>query len=458
MGEKLRKLRLGRWLILPPVLIGAGIFGYMLKSRPPLPREPISELARPLRVIEVSQVALVPRVIGYGTAEPGDVWRAVAEVKGRVVSVHPELKSGVIVRKGDEVLRIDPADYELQIALLRAETAQVASQLAELDALLENYHNSLKIEKASLALAQRNLRRLRSLQSGGSVTDAEIDSQERETLAQHQSVQSLNNSLHRLPAQREALNALIAAKQASLKLSELDLSRTIITAPFDCRLGQLSIEEGQFLAVGEMLFEAHGTQLTEIEAKFPLDQIRTLLTSDGRPMDTTVDAMQEMRKIFNVDVIVRLRSGDFVVQWPGRFDRVREQLDIQTRSVRIVVAVDKPYENVIPGERPPLAPGMFCEVELRGQPRTGQIVIPRVALHDGHAYVLSDLNRLVRRAVKIDFSQGNLVCLQEGLQPGERLVISDPVPAIEGMLVEPVPDEESAQTLFDEASGAGSVR
>ena len=168
--------------------------------------------------------------------------------------------------------------------------------------------------------------------------------------------------------------------------------------------------------------------------------------------------METMRKVFDVDVVVRLRSGDFQVEWQGRFDRVRERLDIQTRTVRIVVAVDKPYENVIPGERPPLAPGMFCEVELRGKPRTGQIVIPRTAVRDGHVYLIDRNNRLVRREVEVAFSQGGFTCVAAGLSPGERLVISDPTPAIEGMLVEAVVDAEAEASLVSTATGEGSIR
>ena len=62
--------------------------------------------------------------------------------------------------------------------------------------------------------------------------------------------------------------------------------------------------------------------------------------------------MQLLRSIFDVQVIVRMRSGDFVVQWDGRFDRIRGELDAQTRTIQVVVAVDKPYEGVVPGNRP----------------------------------------------------------------------------------------------------------
>ena len=447
-----------RLLVIPPVLLGVGIFWLMKGEYTEPERQPIAEVARPMRVIEVPQVALVPRVVGHGIAQAGDIWSAVAEVKGRVVQVHPELKPGAIFRGGVQVMQVDPAEYQLRIAQLEAEIAEIKSQQARLTAEEENFRASLSIEQESLTLAQRDLARLESLVGSSSVTQSEVDRKQREVLAQQQSAQTLTNSLNVLPAQQDSLAATLAAKEASLQLAQLDLEHTTVTAPFDCRVGDLSIEIGQFLSTGQKLFEAYGTDLTEVQAQIPINQALTLLVPGLEPIDPTSLDMETMRKIFDIDVTVRLQSGDFQVAWPARFARVREQLDTQTRTVRVVVAVDKPYENIIPGKRPPLAPGMFCEVELRGRPRTGQIVIPRTSLRDGHVYLVNDENRLEYRAVEVAFSQGGISCLTAGLTPGERLVVSDPTPAVEGMLIEPVADLDAEQSLVGEATGEEPVR
>ncbi len=447
-----------RLLVIPPVLLGVGIFLLMKGKFAEPERQPIAEVARPLRVIEVPQVALVPRVMGYGVAQAGDVCSAVAAVKGRVVQVHPELKAGAIFRAGQQVLQVDPTEYELRIALLQAEIAELHSQQARLAAEEENFLASLEIERSSLFLAQRDLTRLESLADSSSVTESEVDRNRREVLAQQQSVQMLENSLNVLPAQRDSLVATLAAKEANLQLAQLDRKHTTIAAPFDCRVGNLNIEIGQFLSAGQVLFEAYGIHVTEVEAQIPINQVLTLLVPSTEPIDPTTVDMETMRRIFDIDVVVRVESGNFQVTWPARFDRVRAQLDTQTHTVRIVVAVDEPYANIIPGKRPPLAPGMFCEVQLRGKPRTGQIVIPRTALRDGHVYLVNDENRLERRPVEVAFSQGGLSCLSGGLQPGDRLVVSDPTPAVEGMLVEPLVDADAEHSLVAEATGEGPVR
>ena len=434
--------------------LGVGVFLLMKSKRSePVPK-PLDEVARSLRVIQVPQVPLVPRVVGYGIARSADRWSAVAEVKGRIVHVHPELKAGSIFKAGEVVLRINPAEYELRIAQLEAEIADITAQEERLNAEEQNLKASLKIEEDSLALAERDLKRLESLASGANVSESEVDSKKREVLAQRQSVQNIKNSLSVLPAQLDSLAASEKAKQASLDLAKLDLSYTTIVAPFDCRVGDLALEVGQFLAAGQSLFEADGIDVTEVEALIPINQARTLLSpSDAPPEGLTNLSMETIRKIFKVDVEVRMESGDFRATWKARFDRVREQVDPQTRTIRIVVSVDKPYEQAIPGERPPLAPGMFCEVELSGRTRTGRIVIPRTCLRGNRVYVINDKNRLESREVEVAFSQGGLACITSGISPGEKLVVSDPTPAVIGMLVDPVEDKATEQLLIAESQG-----
>jgi RND family efflux transporter MFP subunit len=452
-------IRFGRKaLIVPPILAGIAVLIFV-KSRNTGPaQEPPAEASRPLRVITVPHVTVVPRALGYGTAKPGDIWTAVAEVKGRVTFVHPELKAGAIIRGGTEVLRIDPTDYDLRVAGLKAEIAQIEAQQDELQAQESNIKNALQIEQRSLELAQQDLKRVEDLRTANATAEATLDEALRNVLRQQQTIQSLESQRNVLPAQRDALAAGLLAKEANLDQAKVDRDRTVLSAPFDCRLSDVALEVGQFLTAGQVLFEAYGAAVTEVEVQMPIDQVRRLLTPRDEVIDLGGDAMQTVRDIFDVQAIVRMRSGGFVVQWEGRFDRIREELDLQTRTLRIVIAVDNPYEGVVPGKRPPLSPGMFCEVELRGAARPDQIVLPRASVRDGMVFLVDGQKRLVQRAVTIAFSQGSLSVVSEGLKAGETLIVSDPTPAVEGMLVEPTWDEAIADELVRLAAGEGEVR
>jgi hypothetical protein len=60
--------------------------------------------------------------------------------------------------------------------------------------------------------------------------------------------------------------------------------------------------------------------------------------------------------------------------------------------------------------------------------------------------------------VEVAFAQSSFLCLRDGLQAGERLVVSDPTPAIEGLLTEPVPDDPLWERLRSEAAGKGALK
>jgi multidrug efflux pump subunit AcrA (membrane-fusion protein) len=382
----------------------------------------------------------------------------VAEIRGRVVRVHPELAGGALLAAGTELLRIDTAEYELQVARLEASIQQVESQLAELAVRQENLEASIEIERLSLELARQALERSASLRERGSASQAQVDTDERSVLAQRQSVQNLSSQLELIPSQRAALEASLGVQRAQLAQAELDVGRAVLSAPFDCRLAPVSIEVGQFVAAGEMLFEAHGTAVTEVEAQLSLTRARTLLQPSRAVQLVPGVAMDLLREIFDVEASVRLRGQGETIEWEARFDRVREGLQASTRTIGIVVAVDEPYAQAAPGVRPPLVAGMFCEVELRGPPRPGLVPVPRAAVHGGLAHVLDEENRLQRREVEVAFEQGGVACISGGLSEGDRLVVSDPTPAVIGMLVEPVVDADLARRLEAAARGETTLR
>jgi RND family efflux transporter MFP subunit len=446
-----------KWWLLAPVLLGVAVVAALIANKRTLKPEKATELRRSLRVIRVPRVEFVARVTAYGTARPGRVWQGVSEVKGRVVEVHPQLRSGSLVEAGELLLRIDPAEYDLAIAQLAADVAQIEAEREELGVQEANDRASLEIEETSLRLAERELKRLESLAARNAVSASEVDNQQRILLAQRQNVQRLRNSLKLAPHQLKSLDAAMAVKQASLGQARLDRAKTEVRAPFDCRLGEVTIEQGQFLAAGQSLFQAHGTDVTEIEAQVPVDQLRTLIRPELQKTALSPFGTETIGKVFDFEVLVRYRSGDFLAEWVGRVAGLREQSDPRTRTFGLVVAVDDPYEKAIPGKRPPLVQGMYCAVTLRGAPRPDRVVVPRSAVHADHVYLVGPDHRLRHRAVQADFSQGGLVCLRSGLEGGEMLVVSDPEPVMEGMLIDPVMDESTQARLEAEATGKGSA-
>jgi RND family efflux transporter MFP subunit len=430
-----RPHRWRRFLILPPIVIGIAVLVWMAKGRqPPQLVEP-GEPTRAARVIEAPLLELVPTAEGYGPVRPAKVWAAVSQVAGRVVSVHPRLRDGEILPEGSELLRIDPVDYELA-------QAQAQAELAELDVRASNAQASLAIEQRNLVLARSDLERKRKLVAQGTTSESAADEAERAMLNSRSAVQNLQNTLTLIPSQR----ALLEAKAAR---AARDLEHAVIHAPFDLRVSGLQVETDQYVGVGQRLFEGDSVHRVEIEAQVPMSALRRLFL--GSP-DVKVDPTrldQLVREMAGLNPLVRLDLGDYVAQWQAEFVGFADTVDPQTRTMGVVVAVERPFDKVIPGYRPPLSKGMFVQVVLRGRSNGPRVVVPRSAVRGGTLLVADADSRLRRRAVRLLYSQGEVSVVEEGLVAGESVVISDLVPVVEGLLLETRVDEQSTAFLRD---------
>lgn len=446
-------------IFFPLAAAGIAIVVVMARGGGSPERAPPSERAQPVRVMTVQSVDLVPRAIGYGEVQPGRVWDAVAEVGGRIVEKLPSLESGELLPAGTVILRIDPTDYQLAVESTEARIRGVEADIAQLEASEANSQRSLEIEARALELAEQDLKRQQTLLKRGSIAQATLDATEQTVLGRRQAVEGHRSALSLIPANRGALEATMARYQVELEQAQRDLARTEITTPFDGRVAEVNVEQSQFAAAGQVLAVIDGVDLAEVTAQFPINRIRPLLDRDSAAaLDLTPEAIDGVFGQLHLEAVVRLSAGDFNIEWEARFTRIRGTVDPRARTIGVVVAVEDSYRQARPGVRPPLTRNMYVEVELRGPVQPGKIVVPRSALHDGAVHVLGPENRLERRPVRIGFRQGEFAVISDGLAAGERIVVGDLVPAVEGMLLSPVDDPELGDRIAALAAGAGAVK
>lgn len=446
-------------LFIPPILIGIAAVYFMAGERQAPERTPLQERAQAVRTITVEPVDLVPRVTGFGNVYPGTVWSAIAQVAGEVIAVEPRLKKGAILAAGTEIVRISPADYEIAISRAEANIRAAEATLAELAVTETNTADLLEIEKRGLDLRETELARKQDLFARGTIAQSAVELEQRETLAQRKKFQDLENALRLLPTQRAVQREQIALYQAELEAAKLDLARTRIVLPFDARIAEVNVEAEQYAQAGSTLVTADSLDVAEVEAQIPISQFRAMIEAsvpDGMPAGVTPESLSRILESIAFQASVRLRVGDDIVEWPARFARVSDTLDPQTRTIGAIVAVDGAYAQAQPGTRPPLTKGMFVEIELRIRARENSLVVPRSAFHDGKLYMVNAESRLEIRPVAVGLIQGDLAVVEDGLAPGDRIVVSDLIPAVEGMLLKPRPDDTVVARLRAEAEGGTS--
>lgn len=444
---------------IPALLIGVAVIMVVRANRQTPQLAEVTERATSVRVIKAPEVAVVPRAVGYGYVQPGQVWEAVAEVGGKVVEIHPDLKRGNILAKDSILLRIDPAEPGFVRGQSEAEVDSILAEIRTLDQREKDLRRQLDVEKGKLALALKDLERQRTLQGQGVISSSELESVEQQWLTQRNAVENYQSSLNQLPTERQRLLARLASARHQLSSAKLDEDRTILLAPFDCRVASVSVEEGEAVKVGDVLAQVDSIGVSETVAQVPLSAFRHIVPQGGdTPMSVGQFDPASVMRFLGLTAVVRINLGDLKVEWDGRVSRIGEEVDEQTRTLGVYVAVDEPYLKAEAGKRPPLIKNMYAEVELRGRPWEPTVVVPRGAVHDGVLYVMDADNRLRRREVTTALVQSGYVAIAEGLESGETVVVSDLVPAIDGMLLDPTTDEALLESVISEATGRQEAR
>ncbi len=447
-----------RWVFFVPVIVGIIIFLLLKQNSPEPQQKPAREVSTAVRVLAIPELSVTPIAIGYGTVRPVSTWEAIAQVEGIILEKNPDFSKGAIIEKGHLLFQIDPVDYQLNITQIEADILATKAQQEELNTKQKNTQASLEIEKKSLELTKNELKRLQKLLKKSSVSRSDFEAQERNMLAQQQSVLAQSNSLKLIPTQKAQLEAQLQQKKTQLKRAQRDLHNTKITMPFTGRISTDNVEPAQYVRVGDMLTAADALDKAEIEVQIPIRYFRGLLRSE-KHINLLHPSMNKLDQQLGINAMVVLQEGGLSIHWKARFSRLSDTLDPKTRTIGVIVEVDKPYDDVIPGSRPPLIKGFFVEVHLLGAPRPDSLIVPRSALHNNHLYLVNEQNRLVIKKVQVDLYQPEFAIVSDirttskgapaknPLVAGDSLIISDLVPAIEGMLLSPQQDHSSEKHL-----------
>jgi len=442
-----------KWIIFPAALIGVLILWTLIMLRSQPERMDLPEASRAVRIIEAPRVTVIPTLTGTGNVKPGQTWTAVAQVSGVIIDINPRFKKGEVLNKSDVVLIIDPSDYELAIEQANTNIEATQTQIADIDVKESTTRKLLKIEEQALALNKKELARKKKILAKGVISKSDYEKEERNVLTQQQGVESQRNALNLYPSERQRLKAELIRLESQLAAATLDLERTIITMPMTGRIAEANVEINQFVSRGEVLAVVDGNQTAEVEIQIPMRRMSGLLRSKQQ-LDLSQANMMNITDQLGLSARVFLRHSGLSVEWPARVTRFSDSLDPRTRTIGVTVEVLGPYAMVQPGVRPPLIKGMFVDVELKGRPRPGSLVVPIAALNNGVVYVVDQENRLEIRPIKAGMIGSEYAVIESGLEADERIVVSDLVPAIQGMLLEPVSDATSLNRLIKLATAA----
>jgi RND family efflux transporter MFP subunit len=383
----LRALRVAAFMLktLLPLLVLAvsGLGGYwLIKTRPKPERRPPRERAIVVTatVLQRSRGRVVTRTTG--TVIPARAVTLQARVTGEVRQLNAAFLPGGLLTKGDTVVQLDSADYELAV------TAR------EADVVKAEYEYKLELGHQDVARYEWEL-----LDNKADATDLDLE------LAL------------RKPHLRNA-EARVKAAKAALRSAELDLARTRVQAPFNGVVRSRDIELGALVTPQAVLGDLVGTDEYWVDVAVAVDELRWIsLPEEGR-----------------LGARVRLLPAGGIAakgEWEGRVLRRRPGLQAEGRLARLLVSVPDPLRT---DTTVPLLLGAFVRVEIEGPLLDDVFALSRAAVHEGDTVWLADADdRLEFRQIDPLWQDQTTVFVREGLEPGERLItsgISAPAPGM----------------------------
>ena len=256
--------------------IGGGVCAYLVRTKPKSSAKPPADPGRLVSVFKAQKTSHRIAITAFGTTRASEQWAAIAEVSGRAVEVHPRFEPGEILPASTWLVRIDRTDYQLAVKRLGAEALATEIQLKEVDQTKENLNEILEPQKRQLALARSEYQRQYTAYREKAISLSVLEAAENAHVTSLIAVRKTQNSLALLQKQRIRTQALLDAAGARLAEADRDLDKCEIRLEFPARCASKSIEDEQYVAVGQQLGTFLALDATEVVAMVETRKMRHL--------------------------------------------------------------------------------------------------------------------------------------------------------------------------------------
>ncbi|WP_238699149.1 efflux RND transporter periplasmic adaptor subunit [Helicobacter sp. MIT 05-5294] len=298
-----------------------------------------------------------------------------ARVEGTLLAQN--FVEGSLVKEGDKLFKIDPAKYQANVNMAKAQ---------------------LLTAQANLRAASRDWKRAKALFEKKALSPKEYD------LAQ---------------STYEEASAAVASAKANLDNAMIDLGYTDVIAPASGKISMKRYDIGDLVGkTGADNVLTTITQLDPIHAEFSIPSndyyfVRTLNYENVKAIYLMPDGMPYERE--------------------GKLDFIDSVLEASTATIKARAIVENPEHLLVPGE--------FSRIRLEGIVAKDSIVIPQVALMQdakgSYVYKFVD-GKAQQTPVVLGYNVGNNVIIKSGLNDGDVVITSQLIKIRPGAAVTPI--------------------
>jgi multidrug efflux pump subunit AcrA (membrane-fusion protein) len=377
-------------ILLPVLVIVAAILvvGALLKAKPRVEAKPQAQREVPVTVLRAQPSAHPTQLQALGEVKPVHRLVLQPEVSGRIVARSNSLLPGGLLRRGEQLVRIDARDH----------AAAVAQQNGGARA---GAHDRGRRERPQGG---------RGVRLGRAAGQADEEARAFALREQHM----------------RSAEATLSAARSQHARARRDLGKTSVKVPFDALVLDATVEMGQLVTPQASLATLVAIDRYWIEVAVPVAQ---LVHFEIPGVNVATDAKGSAARVL-LDA-----GGGVVIEREGYIERLLGQVDARGRMARVLVAVDDPLgtaaaearlkaekaapETARPRATLPLLLGSFVRVQIAGSPLADTTEVPRVALVDDHQVWLVEGGKLTAREVEVAWRTPDTV-LVRGLRRARR--------------------------------------
>jgi RND family efflux transporter MFP subunit len=377
------------------------------KPTPHTPQAPVVEVAS----VQQKDVPVYGEWIGTLAGQVNA--NVKAQVSGYLLSQN--YKEGSYVKKGELLFEIDPRPFQ-------ASLDQAKGQLAQAQAQLGQYEAQLATAQANELKSQLDVEKYGPLAKADAVSKQDLDNAVQTNLANKAQVQAANAAIG-------AAKAQIQANQAAVETATINLDFTRIVSPID---GVVGIAQAQ---VGDLVSPGSGI-LTTIST---LDPIRDYFSvSEQEYLSLRKQTLGSNAEHWKLELILADGSTN---AHPGEFYFADRQVNQNTGAIQLAALFANPG-NV-------LRPGQYGKVRAIMRVQKNALLIPQAAVNEQQGSYLVDVvgsdGKVAVRPVQVGERTGMMWVIQDGLKPGERVIVEGQQNLKPGMAVETKPFKADVQ-------------
>lgn len=324
------------------------------------------------------------------------------EVRSQVsgVIVDRPYVEGTDVPKGKVLFRIDPRTYLANYESAKARMAEAQAQYAN---------------------AERTLNRLKPLLAQNAVAQQDVDNAQ---------------------AAYDQAHAAVLDAKAAVDAAKKNYDDSFVRAEVAGRAGRALMEVGA-------LTSGPTEQLTTVDQVDPIYVYFNPSDQDVLQWRRDVASKRLVLPPGMLDVQATLADGSVFGQ-TGKVDFVDLTLQPTTGALQLRAEFANPQHTLLPGQ--------FVRVRLLGLKRNDAILVPQRAVQQGltgpFVYVLGDSNAVSARTVAATAWQGTQWIIEDGLKPGDRVVVDGTQKIAPGRPVRPVayhPERDSTLAVHGDS-------